>query len=87
MNVTPNGIRDWSIGLQGLAGIPTKVRITGSPTGGVWETPYNGLNWPIATQYAGDGTGILWFDPLAGTSTFRVQVWYADGSTVEVNAN
>jgi hypothetical protein len=56
-------------------------------TGGVWETPYNGVNWPIATQYAGDGTGVLWFDPLAGTSTFRVQVWYANGSTVEVNAN
>jgi hypothetical protein len=59
----------------------------GKPYGCVWETPYNGLNWPIATQYAGDGTGILWFDPLAGTSTFRVQVWYADGSTLEVSAN
>jgi hypothetical protein len=86
MGVTPNGIRDLSIRLQGLTGVPTKVRITGSPAGG-WETPYNGLNWPIATQYPGDGTGILWFDPLPGTSQFHVQVWYADGSTAQAAVN
>jgi hypothetical protein len=86
MNVTPNGILDLQIRLQGLAGVQTKVRITGNPAG-VWETPYNGLNWPIATQYAGDGAGVLWFNPLPGTFGFHVQVWYSDGSTAAVDAN
>jgi hypothetical protein len=84
-NVTPNGIRDLLIRLQGLTGVPAKVRITGNPVG-VWETPYNGLNWPIATQYAGNGTGDLWFDPLPGTNAFHVQVWYSNGTTAEVDA-
>jgi subtilisin family serine protease len=80
----PNGIPDWHIRLQGLRGIPTNVRITGAD-GGVWEAPFNGTNWIVATYFAGDGTGHLWFEPWSSPSSFHVKVWYADSTTDEAD--
>jgi Protein of unknown function (DUF4038)/Putative collagen-binding domain of a collagenase/Purple acid Phosphatase, N-terminal domain len=82
----PNGIPDWRIRLQGLSSVPNKVRITSSSSGGLWQGPRFQNTWLIATQYGVDGTGTLWFEPLAGSTTFHVQVWYADGTTAETDA-
>lgn len=48
---SPNGTPDRSIRLQGLKEIPARVQIVGSPSG-LWESPFNGANWVIATKYA-----------------------------------
>jgi thermitase len=80
-----NGIPDWHIRLNGLRGTPTKVRI--STAAGVWETPFNGVNWVIATQYGGDGTGDLWFEPYSTPTSIHVTVWYSDSTTDEANAS
>jgi chitinase len=82
---SPNGTADWRIQLQGLRGTPTRVQITGSSTG-VWEAPYNGTNWVVSAQYAGNGTGDLWFEPWSTPSGFHVKVWYSDSSTDEADA-
>jgi len=82
--LTPNGVPDWHIQLQGLRGTPTKVQIT-SNTGGVWQSPYNGVNWVIYPQYGLFGTGDLWYEPWP-SATFHVKVWYSDLSTDEVDA-
>lgn len=81
---TPNGAADFHISATGLRAVPTRVRIT-SNTGGIWETPFNGQNWIIATQHDGQGNAHFWFDPFA-SNNFRLQVWYADGTTAAVDA-
>jgi hypothetical protein len=80
---SPNGIADFHISVSGLRSIPVTVRVT-SDTGGVWETPFNGTNWIIATQFQGSA-GDLWFEPF-GSNRFHVKVMYADGSTDETDA-
>ncbi|MBM4261298.1 MAG: hypothetical protein FJ145_07640 [Deltaproteobacteria bacterium] len=81
---TPNGTADFHIAAGGLRATPTRVRIT-SNSGGIWETPFNGQNWIIATQYDGQGNAHFWFEPFA-SSIFRVQVWYSDGTTATADA-
>lgn len=81
---TPNGTADFHIAVAGLRGTPTRVRIT-SDTGGIWETPFNGQNWIIASQYDGQGNGHYWFEPFT-SNNFRVQVWYPDGTTAAADA-
>lgn len=81
---TPNNTADFHISVAGLRGSPTRVRIT-SDTGGIWETPFNGQNWIIASQYDGQGNGHYWFEPFS-SNDFRVQVWYPDGSTAVADA-
>jgi len=80
-----NGIPDWHIQLQGLRSSPVKVRVT-STAGGVWETPWNGANWIIRVQPSGSTNADIWFEPW-NTAAFHVKVWYADGSTDEVDAH
>lgn len=46
-----NGTPDRHIRLRNLAGTPVRVQIT-SDSGGIWELPYNGANWVLATSYA-----------------------------------
>jgi hypothetical protein len=83
--LSPNGNPDWHIQLNGLRGIPTKVRIT-SNTGGIWEIPFNAFgNWVILPQYVSAGNADLWFEPWPSQS-FHVAVWYSDGSTDESDA-
>jgi hypothetical protein len=82
--LTPNGVPDWHIQLQGLRGTPTKVQITSTP-GGVWQTPFNGVNWIIFAQYGTGGAGDLWFEPW-NVPGFHVKVWYSDSTTDEVDA-
>lgn len=79
-----NGVADFHISVTGLRATPYKVRIT-SNSGGIWETPFNGVNWIIATQYDGSGKGDFWFEPFTSNS-FRVKVTYADGSSDEADA-
>jgi hypothetical protein len=81
---TPNGISDFHISLSGLRSTPMRVRIT-SDTGGIWETPFNGFNWIIATQYNG-AAGDFWFEPF-NSKTFHVKVTYSDGTTDEADAS
>jgi subtilisin family serine protease len=83
--LSPDGVSDWHIQLQGLRGTPTKVRITSS-VGGVWETPFNGANSVIYPQYGSSGTGDLWFEPWS-IPGFHVKVWYSDSTTDEADAS
>src|SRR5262249_45734375 len=83
--LTADGVPDWHIQLQGLRGIPVKVRIT-SNAGGAWEVPYNGSNWIIFAQYGTSGTGDLWFDPWSSPG-FHVKVWYSDSTTDEADVS
>ena len=83
VQMTPNGIADWRIQLEGLRGTPVAVTVT-SAAGGVWATPFNGYNYIVAGNYAGQ-TGTLWIEPW-GSGQLRVQVWYADGTTDVVDA-
>jgi subtilisin family serine protease len=82
--VAPSGVADWRIQLQGLRSIPVTIRIS-SLVGGVWESPFNGVNWLILPQYDGAGNAELWFEPWSAPN-FHVKVWYTDGSTDEVDA-
>jgi hypothetical protein len=82
--VTPDGVPDWHIQLQGLRGTPVQVQIT-STAGGVWQTPYNGVNWVISAQYGASGSGDLFFEPWS-TPGFHVKVWYSDSTTDEADA-
>jgi len=81
--LTPNGVPDWHIHLQGLGGTPVQVQIT-STAGGVWLMPFNGLNWVISAQYDGSGSGDLFFEPWS-TPGFHVKVWYSDSTTDEAD--
>jgi Kelch motif len=47
---TPNGKPDFHVFVSGLRGKPNKVTIA-NENNGTWETPFNGTNWIIATQY------------------------------------
>jgi subtilisin family serine protease len=82
--IAPSGVADWRIQLQGLRSIPVTVRIS-SLVGGVWESPFNGINWLILPQYDGAGNADVWFEPWSAPN-FHVKVWYSDGSTDEVDA-
>ena len=82
--VAPSGTADWRMSLEGLRSNPVKIQISSS-SGGVWEGPFNGLNWLIFPQYDGAGNAQLWFEPWSATG-FHVKVWYADSSTDEVDA-
>jgi subtilisin family serine protease len=78
-----NGVPDWHVQLQGLRGTPTRVRITTSS--GIWESPFNGANWIVATQFNGAG-GDLWIEPWLTPTNVHVKVWYADSTTDEADA-
>src|SRR5215467_12138759 len=82
---TPNGKPDFHLSVSGLRGTPNKVTITNG-TGGIWETPFNGTNWIIATLYDGKGNGDFWFEQFA-SNKFHVKVRYADGTTDEADAS
>src|SRR5439155_22008745 len=68
---TPNGKPDFHISVSGLRGTPNKVTVT-SDTGGIWETPFNGANWIVATQFDGTGNGHFWFEQFA-SNKFHVK--------------
>jgi hypothetical protein len=70
--LTPDGVPDWHIQLQGLRPTPVQVQIT-STAGGVWQTPYNGANWVISVQSGASGSGDLFFEPWSSPG-FRVKV-------------
>src|SRR5215471_1800822 len=74
--LTPDGVPDWHIQLQGLRSNPVAVRII-STAGGHWVGPYDGNNWVISAQWGASGTGDLWFEPYS-TPGFHIKVWYSD---------
>jgi List-Bact-rpt repeat protein len=81
---TPNGIHDLHISVAGLRSAPIRVRITHTGGPGTWETPFNGSNWIISATTTVP-TANYWYEPYA-VSQAHVKVWYADGSTDEVDA-
>jgi hypothetical protein len=82
---TPNGKPDFHISVSGLRGTPNKVTIT-NDNNGTWETPFNGTNWIIATQYDRKGNGVFWFEQYP-SNKFHVKVHYADGTTDEADTS
>jgi len=80
---SPDGRPDFNVRLTGLRSVPTQVQIN-SDTNGVWATPFNGVNWVIGMSSVSGGSADLYFSQFAST-TFRVQVVYADGSTDQAN--
>jgi subtilisin family serine protease len=82
--IAPSGTADWRMQLEGLRGNPVKIRIWSSS--GVWESPFNGVNWLIFSQYDGGGNANLWFEPWS-VPGFHVMVWYSDGTTDEADAS
>ena len=82
---TANGIPDWHIRLQGLRSSVVKVQISSTP-GGVWEAPFNGANWIIYGQPGSSADADIWFEPW-DTGGFRIKIWFADGSTDEVDVH
>ncbi len=81
---TPNGINDYHVTMTGLRGNPTKITMT-SDNGGIWETPFNGRNWIMATSFNNSAmTMDVWFEQF-NAKTFKVKVVYADKTTDETN--
>ncbi len=81
---TPNGINDYHVTMTGLRSNPTKITVT-SDTGGIWETPFNGQNWIMATSFNNSAmTMDVWFEQF-NAKTFKVKVVYADKTTDEAN--
>ncbi|TMA84910.1 MAG: DUF1800 domain-containing protein [Deltaproteobacteria bacterium] len=76
--LSPDGQPDFNIRLGGLRAIPTQIQVT-SDSGGVWKFPYN-YNWIVGLFNFNSATGDLYFAQYP-SSTFNVQVWYADGTS------
>jgi len=76
--LSPDGQADFNIRLGGLRAIPTQIQVT-SDSGGVWKFPYN-YNWIVGLFNFNSTTGDLYFAQYP-SSTFNVQVWYADGTS------
>jgi uncharacterized protein (DUF1800 family) len=76
--LSPDGQADFNIRLGGLRAIPTQIQVT-SDSGGVWKFPYN-YNWVVGLFNFNSTTGDLYFAQYP-SSTFNVQVWYADGTS------
>ena len=81
VTLTPDGEPDNHLVLTGLkAKAITKVRITDT-AGGIWEFPYNGMNWNILLGPNGAGGADVWWSVFVAATTFTIAVTYADGST------
>ena len=76
--LSPDGQADFNIRLGGLRAIPAQIQVT-SDSGGVWKFPYN-YNWIVGLFNFNSATGDLYFAQYP-SSTFNVQVWYADGTS------
>ena len=76
--LSPDGQADFNIRLGGLRAIPTQIQVT-SDSGGIWKFPYN-YNWIVGLFNFNSTTGDLYFAQYP-SSTFNVQVWYADGTS------
>jgi hypothetical protein len=80
---SPDGIQDVHIRLSGVQGTITQVRITDG-SGGVWETPYNGW-WIVAIRPHTDPSLVdLYFDFWQSSSSYTLDVTFADGTTQTV---
>jgi uncharacterized protein (DUF1800 family) len=78
--LSPDGQADFNIRLGGLRAIPTQIQVT-SDSGGVWRFPYDyPYNWVVGLFNLNSTTGDLYFAQYP-SSTFNVQVWYADGTS------
>src|SRR6266498_2095354 len=77
--LSPDGQADFNVRLGGLRAVPTNIQVT-SDSGGVWKFPYNNYNWVVGLFNFNSTTGDLYFAQYP-SSTFNVQVWYADGTS------
>lgn len=71
----PNGMPDWKITVTGLRATPKAVRIT-TGAGGIWETPYNNVNWLVAIS-----GGEFYIEPFGSSDGLLVKVTYPDNTT------
>src|SRR5437016_1035048 len=83
-SLSPDGQPDFHIALGGLRSAPAQITVT-SDTGGIWSTPFNGINWVVGLFNATGANGDLYFAQFA-SSKFHVQVSYADGSFDQADA-
>src|SRR5437870_3440122 len=81
---SPDGQPDFHIALGGLRSAPAQITVT-SDTGGIWNTPFNGVNWVVGLFNASGANGDLYFAQFA-SSKFHVQVWYPDGTADQTDA-
>jgi len=83
---SPDGIQDVHIRLSGVQGTITRVRITGD-SGGVWETPYNGL-WIVAIRPHTDPSLVdLYFDFWQSSSSYTLDLTFANGITQTIQTS
>src|SRR2546421_154989 len=68
--LSPDGQPDFHIALGGLRSAPTQIRVI-SDTGGIWNTPFNGVNWVVGLSNATGAKGDLYFAQFA-SSKFHV---------------
>ena len=81
---SPDGQPDYWISLEGVAGPITQVKITSDT--GLWVDPRNSTNWGIVKSGVTGSTANLHFSQYPSTS-FHVQVWYANGGFDEADAS
>jgi uncharacterized protein (DUF1800 family) len=82
--LSPDGQPDFHITLGGLRSAPTRITVT-SDTAGIWNFPFNGINWVVGLFNYSGATGELYFAQFA-SNTFHVQVWYSDGTSDQTDA-
>src|ERR1043166_5542159 len=82
--LAPDGQPDFHITLGGLRASPTQVKVT-SDTGGIWNMPFNGVNWVVGLTNVSGANGDLYFAQFT-SNKFHVQVFYADGTSDQVDA-
>src|SRR5207244_210916 len=80
-----DGQPDFHISLGGLRSAPTQITVT-SDTGGIWNFPFNGVNWVVGLSNASGTKGDLYFAQFA-SNRFHVQVLYADGTFDQADAS
>ncbi len=81
---SPDGRPDFNIRVAGLRSTPVGMEIT-SDTGGIWQTPFNWVNWVVALANYSAGSADLYYSQY-DSHTFRVQVVYADGTQDQADA-
>ena len=75
----PDGRSDIHVNVVGLRSAPVEMEIV-SDTGGIWKTPFNGVNWVIGLQNYETGREAS-TSPSSHNSRYTLQVMYSDGTT------
>ena len=82
-SLSPDGRPDFIAKVTGLRSVPIQIQIR-SESGGLWKTPFNGVNWIVGLANYNAGYADLYFSQSAGNA-FEIQVIYADGTWDQTN--